>query len=623
MIYSVTANKDSFHNVRFEAGLNLIVAERSRQASSTDSRNGLGKTTLFQIIDFCLGAKSKDKENLPIEYLPEWEFTVDLDIRGRRVKVMRETDNPEVVHITGDISGWNIRPESVGDAVSHVPLTEWQRFLGWAFFDIPQPGEGAPACKTPSPRTLIAFFIRRRYEDALLPTRAPGIDDLAIAYLLGLNWDYLSRLEELKTSEKNANTEKSAAELDLERWEKTETALRSECNELETEMNQIKAELDNFRIPSAYEEIKRSIEELTKELHAVEKRAVRAQNRLNTANNQLRRVQASMLPVEELYAECGLVFPDAVKETLANVKQFHDAVTGSRRVILEREVRSLEQAVSALEDKSRRLSEERSSAMQILDGEHALDEFISLNQRYTEKARELQHKMDCLVHLRNSKNALKQIREEKKSIAADARTEFENLRPTWIESENFFNELTRKFYRRPGSLNIQISGAGKKYGFKFDPRVESDNSEGIKKIKVFSFDMTLFHQQRVCEHPIDFIIHDSKIYDSTDPRQVVTALREADRISRELGGQYICAINSDKLHEEEFTAEMSLEESRAFTRLTLSDESDATKLLGIPFGRETEIPVAIQNQRTVDDVIASADAPSEASQGEEPQPPAE
>ena len=79
----------------------------------------------------------------------------------------------------------------------------------------------------------------------------------------------------------------------------------------------------------------------------------------------------------------------------------------------------------------------------------------------------------------------------------------------------------------------------------------------------------------------------------------------------------------DKLHEEEFTAEMSLEESRAFTRLTLSDESDATKLLGIPFGRETEIPVAIQNQRTVDDVIASADASSEASQGEEPQPPAE
>ena len=244
--------------------------------------------------------------------------------------------------------------------------------------------------------------------------------------------------------------------------------------------------------------------------------------------------------------------------------------------------------------------------MQVLDGEHALDEFILLNQRYTEMARELQHKMDCLTHLHNSKTVLNDIKDAKRSIAQEAKSEFESLRPTWSQSENFFNALTRKLYRNPGSLNIQIAGAGNKYGFKFDPRVPSDNSEGIKKIKIFAFDLTLFHQQRVCEHPIDFIIHDSKIYDSTDPRQVVTALREADRISRELGGQYICAINSDKLHEEEFTSEMSLEESSSFTRLTLTDESDATKLLGISFRRETELPVAIQYQRTLEDVVATA-----------------
>ena len=107
---------------------------------------------------------------------------------------------------------------------------------------------------------------------------------------------------------------------------------------------------------------------------------------------------------------------------------------------------------------------------------------------------------------------------------------------------------------------------------------------------ICSFDMTLFHQQRVCQRPIDFLIHDSEAFDSTDPRQVAKAFLAADRISKELGGQCICAINSDKLDQSEFVKIMPRKQSRQFTKLTLSDESDATKLLGISFGRKPKPP---------------------------------
>ena len=56
MIHSVTANKTSFKSVRFEKGLNLIVAIRTKGETDKNTRNGVGKSTLFRIIDFCLGS---------------------------------------------------------------------------------------------------------------------------------------------------------------------------------------------------------------------------------------------------------------------------------------------------------------------------------------------------------------------------------------------------------------------------------------------------------------------------------------------------------------------------------------------------------------------------------------
>ena len=594
MIHSVTANKDTFQTVEFTEGLNLIVAERAARSGTTDSRNGLGKSTLFHIIDFCLGSDAGKYGLLPAEYLEGWEFTIDIDIRSRRVKVTRSIDDSDVIHVEGNIEDLPIPPETITGGVANYSLQSWRELLGWAFFAIPLAQDEAAVSKMPTFRQLLAFFIRKRYEDPLYPSAAPSVDELAISYLLGLNWDYLSRLDPLAKTEKQARTVRSAAKLDLEKWQKTEASLRRECNVIETEMKRIQTELEHFNVLPGYEEIERSVNALTKEIHGLKNQLINQQSRLDTTTRQLHHVRISMLPVEELYAECGLVFPDRVKETLESVKQFHEAVTGSRRVILEQEVRILTKSVTELKARVLKLAEERMAAMKVLQTHHALGEYTLLNQRYVDKARELQQKQVCLAHLADAKRQINGVKAAKVEVGAAAETEFEDLRPVWNESERFFSELTSKFYRNPGSLNIRLLADSKKYGFSFDPRVESDGSEGIKKIKIFAFDMTLFHQQRVCEHPIDFLIHDSKIYDSTDPRQVANALIEADRISRELGGQYICAINSDKLNEEEFKAILPPERSEAFVKLHLSDESDATKLLGISFGRETVVPVPAQ-----------------------------
>ena len=601
MIHSVSANKASFKSVTFEKGLNLIVAERTKSETDKNSRNGVGKSTLFRIIDFCLGSDVNKPGTLMAKYLDgqEWEFSVELDIRGQRVKVTRAVDNHKVVQVVGDVTGWPIHPDGLPIEGFHTfTIDQWRKNLGWALFDLPnvdvrrRTGKSDDALAMPSAREMLHFFIRKGYTSPLHPSLYAKTDEMAISYLLGLNWEYVSRIGDVKKKESDAKTIESAAKLELEKWKKTQVMLRAECNYLESTLKDIKTQLDDFNVLPGYAEIEGRVNDLTVEIHGLKNTVISEQGRLKAAKLNLDRAREALQPVDRIYAECGQVFPDAVKETLDRVIAFHEAVTGNRRLILEREIRRLEKSIAAANAKVRVLSEEKRAAMQILKTGGALAEYTKLVQRYTDMEKELQRKRDCLQHLSEAKASITALLAKKIEIAAEAKGEFEELRPTWDEAERFFNALAQEFYGSNGTLGVEIVGEKKRWGFKFDPNIESDDSAGIRKIMICSFDMTLFHQQRVCLRPIDFLIQDSEAFDSTDPRQVAKALLAANRISRELGGQCICAINSDKLDHPEFVEIMTRDMSRVFTRLTLSDRSDGDKLLGIPFGRKPKTKIA-------------------------------
>ena len=105
MIHSVKCDKPSFRTVNFKPGFNLIVAERTKKATKKDSRNGLGKSTLVEIIHFCLGGNKG--ETLSKKELDDWTFTVDLDLSGKRYSVTRNTDKQKDIIIEGDCSDWD------------------------------------------------------------------------------------------------------------------------------------------------------------------------------------------------------------------------------------------------------------------------------------------------------------------------------------------------------------------------------------------------------------------------------------------------------------------------------------------------------------------------------------
>ena len=87
MIRAVRANKKGFRPATFEPGVNLVLADRSSVAGAKDTTNALGKSTLIEIIDFCLGSNTSPGKGLRIDALQGWAFTLELTVAGNDVAV--------------------------------------------------------------------------------------------------------------------------------------------------------------------------------------------------------------------------------------------------------------------------------------------------------------------------------------------------------------------------------------------------------------------------------------------------------------------------------------------------------------------------------------------------------
>jgi len=582
VIRRVYSNRPSFREVTLIEGMNVVLADRTKESTRKDSRNGLGKSTLIEIIHFCLGGTASKGKGILVEPLEGWTFSLDMTLGGDTVTVTRGVDHPSRVYCDPCVPSWPVAPSARdADGRPYYRVGEWRELLGALMFGLPVEDTGRKY--RPTFRSLVSHFIRHGKGAFLSPfehfeKQREWVKQVGNAFLLGLAWEDASDWQVLKDKGKLLNNLKKAAQAGLM------PGLVGSLGELEaakvrlesTAANQ-KQSLDSFRVHPQYADIERRANELTEEIHALANARVSDSRLLRFYEASGRDEHPpSGTDVARLYREAGVVLPGVVHQRLEDVTAFHGTLIANRRRFLSAEVERLKDAISRRDAAIERGSEERASLMSILQTHRALEEYTALQGLHAKtlgKLKGIETRIESLKKFEEGKSSL---RIETEMLLKRARADYDERRSIRERAIVAFNANSQALYQAPGMLVIDIGPSG----YRFGVEIERSESQGIGSMKVLCYDVMLAQLWSGRDPSPGVLVHDSTIFDGVDERQVAHALELAASQSERHGFQYLCALNSDSIPWGEFSPEFDLD---SHVRLTLTDATPDGGLLGIRF----------------------------------------
>jgi len=520
MIRAVRANQKGFHTALLQPGLNLILADRSSSAGDRDTTNALGKSTLIEIIDFCLASNSSPGKGLRVEALHGWAFTLELSLSGRDIAVTRATDTPGFFAIEGVTDDWPVRPTPNKEGVPGLDAKKWRAVLAWALFGITE--LSAESGYKPSARSLLSYFVRN--QTAAYNTPFKYFDnqktwDIQVhnAFLLGLNWEKAATWQQLKDQKNALDALKQAIKTGAVDGELASLGeLEAERLRLTTQLDREREALSNFRVLPQYREIEAQANLLTGEIHGLVNANIVDKRRLERYRDSLVSEDAPTEDrLEALYGEAGIVLPGAVKKTLDDARAFNAQIIANRREFIAGEIAALEAAVIERDAAIATLTDRRAGYLSALAGQGALEELTQLQELHAATRLKVDELTNRITQLRQMTTKADTIKVETVELKRATTLDYEERRALWSQALSLFSEFSESLYKSPGRLVIDIDDTG----YKFDVEIAGSPSEGISKMKIFCYDLMLISFARQRGLGIDFLIHDSTIFDGVDPRQ--------------------------------------------------------------------------------------------------------
>lgn len=578
MIKSIKCTDKNFKEVSFGKGFNVVLAERTAKSSKKDSRNGTGKSTLIEIIHFCLGA-DLDKRSFLANGCKNHTFILEIELQGKDFKILRSIDNPEIIQIEGDFSNLSVTPVYDEHYKANVISDkEWKKVLGESLFDL-KIDRGHKY--QPTLRSLVCYFARKGVSSFNDPFKYFSSQKGASIqthnnFLLGLDVNFAVSFQKIKDEQESIkNIKKVINDESLKDILGSMGELQAERVRLTEESIDLGSQIKAFKVHPQYKKIQEEADSLTENIHT-------KLNKINLNQRILSEYEDSLITEEdvsidklkEVYTEAGLTFDEKILARIVDVQRFHKSIIKNRKEYLASEIQRIKKEIIDITKEIEESSNKRADLITILDTHSALDEYSYIQNRQSEVKRKLENvkmAVDRLNKFEESKSNLKIKLEE---LLQNARMDLIERSEIVDKAVSLFNQYSKYLYANAGTLSISVE----KGGYKYKVDIKSSESQGISYMKVFCYDLTFTAIQAEHFHSL-FLIHDSTIFDGVDERQRAKALELAYRESNARGYQYICTINSDNVPYSEFS-EGFKEKFNDSIRLTLKDGDEKGSLLG-------------------------------------------
>lgn len=546
MLRELGADDSRFRTVSFKPGLNLLVADRTEKSTEMQSRNSVGKTSMIELLHFLLGAGKTELVTRRENRNTTFQLRMDWPGRGEVVSIRRSGAKPNDVYLSPDVT---VDDGALFSAAERkVAVAEWKRAIDRDLFRIEADTQGL------SGRTLLSFAMRRTeaggFQTALREGTHRGSSHQATAnlcYLLGMDWALAMRYGDMSQREQTRRKLAEAAKDPA--WDQivgSSADLRGQLRAVEQRIGELQRQISEFRVVPEYEEISRHADTLHARI--VDLRSADVIDRRNLVDME-RALTDVVEPdnhyVEGAYEELGIILRREIRASFDQVKEFHHAVVRNRQQYLTEEAAQLRERISANEAERVELGRRQAGLLKTLNEGGALDTLTVMQSALArERAHEevLRRRLSAAETIEQSK---REIEAEKIRLEGEMKDDIAERRDQEEEANALFNRFARSLY---GSERTPyLSFEPKRSSLDILLQLDADNSSGISNMKTFCFDLTWAVIAHRARRGPDFLVHDSKLYDGVDERQVMLALQLAATVADEEGMQYIVTMNSDDL----------------------------------------------------------------------------
>lgn len=573
-LISLTSNQDSFRDVKFNPnGISLVVAKHSKRTTSStqNTYNGLGKSLVVHIIHFCLGGKSKNFESFE-KKLSKWQFILKFEIDTIIYVASRSTDNIDKILLHSN------------NKEEELSINKFTSKIEQLVFNIPKD------IKFLTFRSLLPFFIRPKRESYVLyntPSKV-GIEyqkELLNSFLLGLDTGlvqdkYLLRQEQSRIEKLQKNIENDTLLKDFFSKDK-DVSLR--LIDLDDEINKLSKDIQQYVVADDYYDVQIEADNIKKDLE-------NKNNILVLLNNQIINIEKSLKispdlekeNIEKIYNETEIYFSEILSKKLEELETFYFKITENRLLRLSSQKQIILKKIETNSKEFEDLKNDLNKKMQYLGAHQAFDILLKVKDRLSELEKEKEKLEDYDNLIEKYHNSLLEIKQNFIIKTKKAEEYKKDVDLYFKSKQDFFRKLAKRFYPNSASgITFNNNDGENQIRFNIQAKIESDGSDGINNVKIFCYDTTLLFKGE--NHNLNFIFHDSRLYDGIDERQKTEMFKIIYELFANTNYQYIASINQNQLNE--MKELLSIDEfKRIFTDntvLELTDENDSKKLLGI------------------------------------------
>jgi uncharacterized protein YydD (DUF2326 family) len=569
--------------IHFKSGINFIFGKKDPN-NPTDSLNGIGKSFLLDLVDFCLLAGIKKNDNPRLheaqEHLTGFVIILEFEIEEQVYLIKRSFETPDKVE-------FGLK----GQTKVFEEKKELSEVLCNLIFKNP---DYAGYYDSNLLRKLLPFFLKihkpgkDKFNDPIeyVSNCKPTELNQYHLFFMGINNSILHKNYEIQS----ALSDKEPALKEIKKFVlltyglKKITEVDSQVDSLNKEIKKLEMNINNFRLAEEYKDTEQEANRLTEEIKEEVYNNFSDSKKIEQYKSsiEIKDDLKNLRKIQSIYSDLNEILGEKIKKTLADAVTFRNKLSNSRKKFLLSEIEELQENINVRDQIIKMMEEQRAKLFEFLKAKAAIKDLTEAFTTLNEKKKRVGD-LEGRVKLYNDINKEKaKLLVQETEVQEQILIYLDEIKSDISSFRDIFSEVYNKIY--PENKNKSVfsiaEDLGKKQKISIDITFPAMRSEGKNQGRTLIYDIAILlnaiEKNIKCPR---FLAHDG-IFDGMDKAHFVAVcslLHSIQKSGKQF--QYIVPINEEGTLNEKFgdVDEVTLEkiESEAIVILTPSK-----KLLG-------------------------------------------